>query len=226
MFPMDAALSPVLHHHHRAARPPYRTPARPAQKPVPARIVPLAARPAHLVAARPAAVRMATRTKSGQRPARFNDNPDFGLPSGRDYPDAGLRPVAPAALPFVPPVQQPYVLPVPAAPVAPAAPAVPTFACDYYCQFDGYNPVCTASGNEYDNDCYRQCRQEAPDCDHSCPCNTAPPTPAQPLWADPCANCAAEGNDPVCVDDETNYQNECYALCEGKTITCSSTCPC
>lgn len=158
-----------------------------------------------------------TRTRSGPPPpsmsgpapakaagGRRNDNPDWGLPSGRDYPDAGLYNAAPAV------------------------PAAPAQSCDFYCQYEGYRPVCTIYGNEYDNDCYRACRNEPRECENACPCNSnaAPVEPIVGAYGGACSHCYAEEHSPVCVDGEETMYNECLANCEGKFPTCTSACPC
>lgn len=128
-----------------------------------------------------------TRTKAGARP--FNDNPDWGLPSGRDFPDAGFFPAAPAP-----------------------APAQPAQTCQQICSFMGYKPVCGYFG-DYDNECWMYCNNDDKQCDGFCPC---PAPVVEPIPTSPCQECAFADYDPVC-GEEDKYRNECEAKCNGVT---------
>ncbi|XP_052241135.1 uncharacterized protein LOC127851405 [Dreissena polymorpha] len=150
-----------------------------------------------------------------------NDNADRGIPSGADVPDG-----VPSAAPVAPSRSATFFNYV-----APAAPAAPAMSCEAYCDMTAsYKPVCSIDGNQYDNDCLRECTGEPRQCENPCPCNATPSEPSQVVYADDpivseCPFCSQEW-DPVCIDNEETVQNECIAKCQGKTITCSSSCPC
>ncbi|XP_052238469.1 basic proline-rich protein-like [Dreissena polymorpha] len=229
----------------RAGPPPAGPPA--AGSPPPAGAVPpTAGRPAPPAAAGSASPAGAAPVLSGppppaRRPAppaapagRPNDNTDRGLPSGADVPDGTRTRSGPPPPSFRAASALPAAPAGPVAPsrsaaffnyLAPAAPAVPAMPCEAFCDMTSYKPVCSINGNQYDNDCLRECAGEPRQCENPCPCNASPVVYADTPIVSECPFCPQDW-DPVCIDNEETVQNECIAKCQGKTITCSSSCPC
>lgn len=91
------------------------------------------ARPAPAFPTRPAPRPTMTRTKKGRRPPAVQR----GIPARHPAP---LQ-----RKPAFPTYNQVF-------------PGLPPVSCDAFCERQGYKPVCSIYGNQYDNDCYRECR--------------------------------------------------------------------